>query len=159
MKDHDRLAELAALRAELDLCENGPRRQSRAGSADKVREHIERVRRELAEDADRLDADAGDLAEKGFDGLAGVAAVHAREIRAALDADEHGGDRPESDADRFARMQARGRAMSAANESRNRADSRALHEHLGGDSEPEQQGRPKGPRKRTSAAPKPPEQT
>lgn len=85
---HDRIAELAGLRAELDNCENGPRRETRAAAADEVREQIARVRGELADDADRLDAEAGDLAEKGQDGIAGGRAVAAREIRAALEADE-----------------------------------------------------------------------
>lgn len=87
---HDRIAELRGLRDELALCENGPRRETRAGAAGLVREQITRVRGELAEDADRLDAEAEDYTDKGQDGIAGERAVAARAIRAALDADEPG---------------------------------------------------------------------
>lgn len=85
---HDRMAELRGLRDELALFENGPRRETRGEVAGQVREQIARVRAELSDEADRLDVEAEELTDKGEDGIAGARAVAAREIRAALDADE-----------------------------------------------------------------------
>jgi len=82
---HDRIAELRGLQAELENCENGPR-TSRSEAASEVRAQIERVRKELSDQADALDADAETLTDKGQDVAAATAAVDAREIRAALEA-------------------------------------------------------------------------
>lgn len=154
---HDRIAELRGLRAELDNCENGPRRETRAAAADDVRGQIDRLRAELAEDADRLDAEAGDLTEQGADGRAGDAAVAARVIRTALDADEKADADPDDPGARVALAEARGRAMAAANQLRQRDEQRRLAEHLGTDDEKRTQAA-KG-RRRNAAAPKAPEQT
>jgi hypothetical protein len=153
---HDLIAELRGLRAELDNCENGPRRATRAATADQVREQIARLRLVLSEDADRLDAEAGDLADEGQDGLAGDAAVAARTIRTALDADEAADSDPEDPAARTALAEARGRALAAADQLRQRDERRRLAEHLGTGDEP--RAAAKG-RRRNAAAAKAPEQT
>lgn len=149
---HDRIAELRGLRDELDNCENGPRKESRSESADQVREQIERVRGEIAEDADRLDTEANDLMDKGQDGRAGEAAVAARYLRRTLDAD--GTD----ELDQVPAIEARARALAAANEARNRADSQRLHQALG-TAEDEEKAAPKPGRRRNAAAAKAPGQT
>ncbi|MCH0555811.1 hypothetical protein [Streptomyces sp. MUM 16J] len=82
---HDRVAELAGLRAELAICRNGPR-ESRRTDADGVQEQIDRVRGELREQAERLEKEAEQLLTSGHDGLAGQAAEEAQTIREALDA-------------------------------------------------------------------------
>lgn len=84
---HDRVAELAGLRAELATCENGPR-TSRREKADEVRTEIERVRGELDAEAERLEDRAAKLSGAGQDIPAAQAAIAAREIRAVLDEDE-----------------------------------------------------------------------
>jgi hypothetical protein len=78
---HDRVAELAGLRNELASCTNGPR-------ANEVQDQIDRVRGELTAEAEKLDDRAEHLAEAGQDIPAAQAAVAAREIRTALQADE-----------------------------------------------------------------------
>lgn len=80
---HDRIAELVGLRAELALCENGPR-ESRRAVADQVQAEIDRVRKDLEAKADSLDIEAEELTDKGQDVPAAQAAVEAREIRAVL---------------------------------------------------------------------------
>lgn len=83
---HDRVAELAGLRAELAICQNGPR-ESRREKTDEVQEQIDRVRGELQEQADALEKQAEQWRESGHDGLAGQATDDARVIRGALGAD------------------------------------------------------------------------
>lgn len=83
---HDRIAELAGLRAELAICENGPD-TSRRDKTGEVQTEIDRVRGELSGHADDLDAEAEELAGKGQDVPAAQAAVDARQIRAVLDED------------------------------------------------------------------------
>lgn len=78
---HDRVAVLAGLRNELASCTNGPRESE-------VKAQIERVRGELTAEAEKLDDRAEHLAEAGQDVPAAQAAVAAREIRTALQADE-----------------------------------------------------------------------
>lgn len=80
---HDRVAELAGLRVELATCENGPR-QSRREATDEVRAQIERVRGELDEAAEALEAQSTTLADSGLDVRAAEAAVEARRIRTVL---------------------------------------------------------------------------
>jgi hypothetical protein len=153
---HDRIVELAGLRAELATATNGPRREQRKGSIPDIEAAIEKVRGGLADDADRLDAESADLAEQGQDGRAGDAAVAARVIRTALDADAAADSDPDDPAARVALAEARGRALVAANELRQRDEQRRLHEQLGDNTEAKP-GRGRG--KRTATPPKAPEQT
>lgn len=155
---HDRIAELAGLRAELDNATNGPRRGTRKAAAGDIKSEIERLRGELADDADRLDAESADLAEQGQDGRAGDAAVAARVIRTALDADEAADGDPEDPHARVALAEARGRALAAANVLRQREEQRRLAEHLG-DADDKPATRRRSGAKRNTAAPKAPEQT
>jgi len=83
---HDRVAELAGLRAELAICKNGPR-ESRRDTAGQVQEQIDRVRGELDAEAGELEKRAEQLLADGQDGAAGTAREEARAIREALDAD------------------------------------------------------------------------
>lgn len=152
---HDRIAELRGLRAELDNATNGPRRQTRKAAAGDIEQRIEQLRGELAEDADRLEAESAELAEQGQDGRAGDAAVAARVIRTALDADAAADGDPDDPRERVALAEARGRAGVAANELRQRDEQRRLAEHLGD----EQPKAPAKGRRRNAAAPKAPEQT
>jgi hypothetical protein len=154
---HDRIAELAGLRAELDNCENGPRRETRKAAAADVRGQIERLRGELAEDADRLEAEASDLADEGQDGRAGDATVAARVIRTALDTDAAGEGDPDDPRARVVLAEARGRALAAANTLRQREEQRRLAEHMGTAEDTKAPAKSRG--KRTTAAPKAPEQT
>lgn len=85
---HDRIAELRGLHDELANCENGPRKATRAASADDVREAITRVRGELEEQAADLEKRAEGFTEKGLDGLAGADIEEAKKIRAALAGDQ-----------------------------------------------------------------------
>lgn len=80
---HDRVAELAGLRAELATCTNGPRETWR-GKTDEVRAQIERVRGELDATAEDLEAQSSGLADAGQDGRAAEAAVEARRVRELL---------------------------------------------------------------------------
>lgn len=84
---HDRIAELAGLRAELATCKNGPRDTWR-GKTDEVQEQIDRVRGELSTEAEALEEQAQTLGESGQDGRAAEAAVAARHIRAVLVEDD-----------------------------------------------------------------------
>ncbi|MFF0080222.1 hypothetical protein ACFYR1_11050 [Streptomyces canus] len=81
---HDRVAELAGLRAELAICENGPR-ESRREKTGEVRAEIDRVRGELEAEAEKLEEHAEKLASDGQDVPAAQAAVAAREIRTAVE--------------------------------------------------------------------------
>ncbi|PJM98126.1 hypothetical protein CG740_37215 [Streptomyces sp. CB01201] len=83
---HDRVAELAGLRVELAVCENGPR-ESRRKKTDEVQEQIDRVRGELSAEAEGLEERARVLGESGQDVPAAEAAVEARRIRASLGED------------------------------------------------------------------------
>ncbi|MGW7424422.1 hypothetical protein ACWGJB_31075 [Streptomyces sp. NPDC054813] len=83
---HDRVAELAGLRAELAICENGPR-ESRREKTGEVQEQIDRVRGELEEMAAAQEKQAEQWQASGHDGLAGQCTENARAIREALDAD------------------------------------------------------------------------
>lgn len=85
---HDRIAELRGLQDELANCENGPRRETRAGAADDVRAAIARVRGELEEQAAGLEEQAKELIGQGQDGVAGQATEEARAIRVALAGDK-----------------------------------------------------------------------
>ncbi len=155
---HDRIAELRGLRAELETAKNGPRREQRKSAVAGIEQAIERVRGELAEDADRLDAEAGALAEQGQDGRAGDAAASARVIRTALKADEAADGDPEDPQARVALAEARGRALAAANHLRQREEQRRLAEHIDGDEDKPARRKPSGGR-RNAAAAKAPEQT
>jgi len=84
---HDRIAELAGLRAELAICTNGPR-ESRRADAEHVQEQLDRVRGELQEQAEGLEKQAEELLANGQDGAAGEASEQARAIREALDTDQ-----------------------------------------------------------------------
>ena len=155
---HDRIAELRGLRAELETATTGPRATQRKGSVPDIKAAIDAVRSELSGDADRLEAESADLADQGQDGRAGDAAVAARVIRTALEADEAAEGDPDDPRDRVALAEARGRAVVAANELRQRDEQRRLAEHLGdGDDKPATRRRTGG--KRNTAAPKAPEQT
>ncbi|BBB00577.1 hypothetical protein RVR_10576 [Actinacidiphila reveromycinica] len=150
---HDRIAELRGLRAELSTVTTGPRREQRKDDASAIEAAIERIRTDLGEAADGLEAESADLAEQGADGRAGDAAVAARVLRTALDADAAGEADPTDPAARAALAEARGRAMAAANQ----LQQRRLREHLGvGD---ESEPSTAAGRKRTAAAAKAPEQT
>jgi hypothetical protein len=81
---HDRIAELAGLRAELATCTNGPR-GDRAGE---VQEQLARVRGELKDQAAQHEAEAKKLAEQGQDAVAGQATEAARRIREVLAEDD-----------------------------------------------------------------------
>lgn len=81
---HDRVAELAGLRAELATCKNGPRETWR-GKADEVQAQIDRVHNELVTEAEGLEEQAQKFEESGQDVRAAEAAVAARRIRALLD--------------------------------------------------------------------------
>ncbi|MEE4546772.1 hypothetical protein V2S66_33010 [Streptomyces sp. V4-01] len=155
---HDRIAELRGLRAELDNAQNGPRRETRKDAIADIKNEIERRRGELAEDADRLDAESRDLADQGQDGRAGDAAVSARVIRTALEADEAADQDPDDPGARVALAEARGRALAAANELRQRDEQKRLREHLS-DAEDDKPARGRSTGKRNAAAPKPPAQT
>lgn len=156
---HDRIAELAGLRAELDNAQNGPQQEIRKDSVADIKKDIERVRGELAGDADRLEAESSDLAEQGQDGRAGDAAVAARVIRAALDADQKADGDPQDPRARFELAEARGRALAAANQLRQRDEQRRLAEDLGTEDEAKPASRRAAGGKRTAAAAKAPEQT
>lgn len=156
---HDRIAELAGLRAELDNAQNGPRREIRKDAAADIEQRIESLRGELAEDADRLEAEARALAGQGQDGRAGDAAAAARVIRAALDADEKSESDPEDPRERVALAEARGKAVAAANQLRQREEQRRLAEELGTDDNEKPAARRAPGRKRNAAAAKAPEQT
>ncbi|MEV6720601.1 hypothetical protein AB0M94_06675 [Streptomyces xanthochromogenes] len=80
---HDRIAELAGLRAELATCKNGPRETWR-DKTDEVQEQIERVRGELDATAENLEAQSTVFTDAGQDGRAALAAVEARRIRELL---------------------------------------------------------------------------
>jgi uncharacterized protein YukE len=80
---HDRIAELAGLRAELATCKNGPR-ESWRDKAGEVQAEIDRVRGELDEAAEALETESTTLADSGQDVRAAEAAVQARRIRAVL---------------------------------------------------------------------------
>ncbi|MGW1892141.1 hypothetical protein ACWCP6_18055 [Streptomyces sp. NPDC002004] len=80
---HDRIAELAGLRTELAICENGPR-ESRRDKTDEVRAEITRVRDELENEAEKLEKRSEDLASNGQDVAAAEAAAAARGIRTSL---------------------------------------------------------------------------
>lgn len=84
---HDRIAELAGLRAELATCKTGPR-ESRRGKTGEVLEQIARVRGELDANAEQLEARAEALAAGGQDVPAAEAAVAARAVRQVLDDDQ-----------------------------------------------------------------------
>ncbi|WP_020118814.1 hypothetical protein [Streptomyces canus] len=84
---HDRVAELAGLRAELAICKNGPR-ESRRETAGQVQEQIDRVRGELDAEAGELEKRAEQLLADGQDGAAGTAREQARTIREVLEADQ-----------------------------------------------------------------------
>jgi hypothetical protein len=155
---HDRIAELRGLRAELTTATDGPRAEQRKGSVPDIEAAIERLRGELSDDADRLEAESADLVDQGQDGRAGDAAVAARVIRTALEADAAAEGDPDDPRARVALAEARGRAVVAANELRQRDEQRRLAEHLGdGDEKPAARRKPAA--KRNTAAPKAPEQT
>lgn len=80
---HDRVAELAGLRAELATCKNGPR-ESWRDKTDEVQAEIDRVRGELDDQAETLETESTTLADSGQDVRAAEAAVEARRIRAVL---------------------------------------------------------------------------
>jgi hypothetical protein len=90
---HDRVAELAGLRNELAICENGPR-ESRRDKTGEVREQIDRVRGDLDAEAEKLEERAEELAAKGQDVPAAEAATAAREIRTALAGDAPADESP-----------------------------------------------------------------
>lgn len=90
---HDRLAELAGLRDELAISENGPR-ESRRGKSDEIRAEITRVHDELEDEAKDLEARSEALTGRGQDVPAAEAAVAARDIRQALAADGAGKAKP-----------------------------------------------------------------
>jgi hypothetical protein len=77
---HDRIDELAGLSAELRHCT-----QYATGRADQVRDQIDRVRTELSEHAEALEARAKELLTVGQDVPAAEATEAARGIRAVLD--------------------------------------------------------------------------
>jgi hypothetical protein len=85
---HDRIAELRGLQNELENCENGPRRETRAAAAGDVKKEIARVRGELEEQAAALEEQAKELTDQGQDGAAGLATEEARGIRLALNPDQ-----------------------------------------------------------------------
>ncbi|MFG2722709.1 hypothetical protein ACGFW5_31085 [Streptomyces sp. NPDC048416] len=89
---HDRIAELAGLRAELATCKNGPRETWR-DKTDEVQAQIDRVRGELDEAAEALETQSTTLADGGQDVRAAEAAVEARRIRAVLAEGEDDGAR------------------------------------------------------------------
>lgn len=155
---HDRIAELRGLRAELHHVQVGLRRETRKDDIDGIKQQIERVRDGLAEDADRLEAESADLAEQGQDGRAGDAAVAARVIRTALDADGKSEGDPDDPQARIALAEARGRALAAADQLRQRDEQHRLAEHLGTDDE-DKPARRTARGKRNTAAAKAPEQT
>lgn len=84
---HDRVAELAGLRAELATCEKTPDESGRSDRTGEVRAQIDRVRGELEDQAAALDKRAEELLDAGQDGAAGEVRVQARALREALDAD------------------------------------------------------------------------
>ncbi|MFF1702604.1 hypothetical protein [Streptomyces sp. NPDC058252] len=90
---HDRVAELAGLRAELAICENGPR-ESRRDKTGEVQAEIDRVRGELETEAEKHEERAEKLAADGQDVPAAQAAVVARDIREALKGDEPAAESP-----------------------------------------------------------------
>ncbi|MEV5953732.1 hypothetical protein AB0M11_08135 [Streptomyces sp. NPDC051987] len=100
---HDRVAELAGLRNELAICENGPR-ETRREKTGEVQEQIDRVRGELDEQAAALEKRAEELQSNGQDGAAGEAREQARAIREVLDADG-GSDSPKRTGKRTAAAQ------------------------------------------------------
>lgn len=83
---HDRTAELRGLRNELAHCENGPREASR-GRAGQVREQIDRLRGELADEAEALEQRSEVQAADGQDVPAAQSATAARDLRTLLDQD------------------------------------------------------------------------
>lgn len=90
---HDRVAELAGLRAELAICKNGPR-ETRREKVGEVQEQIDRVRGELEGQIEQLEQHAEQLLANGHDGLAGQAQEEARAIREALEADQPADESP-----------------------------------------------------------------
>ncbi|MFE8944502.1 hypothetical protein [Streptomyces sp. NPDC007856] len=86
---HDRVAELAGLRAELAICKNGPRETRREKTAE-VQEQIDRVSAEVQEQAEALEKQADELLSNGQDGAAGAAREQARALREALESDGDG---------------------------------------------------------------------
>jgi len=76
---HDLLAELAGYKNELDR-EVRNKRTERAAA---VREEIRRVREQIADRVDELEAEATEHTDAGRDGLAGECAVAARPLVAA----------------------------------------------------------------------------
>lgn len=84
---HDRIAELGGLRDELARCQTTTRESTRA-RADQVREQIDRVREDLAAEVETLEQRAQDQAADGQDVPAALSATAARDLRAALDADD-----------------------------------------------------------------------
>lgn len=93
---HDRIAELAGLRAELAACRTGPR-ETRRDKTDQVQAQIDRVRGELEAQAEQLDARAEALAAGGQDIPAAEAATAARALRTVLDDDQGTEDVPPHD--------------------------------------------------------------
>src|SRR2546423_15170842 len=82
---HDRVAELAGLRAELAICKNGPR-ESRRDTAGQVQEQIDRVRGELDAVAGEREKRAEQLLSDGQAGAAGVGLGGAPAYRLGLGA-------------------------------------------------------------------------
>jgi hypothetical protein len=80
---HDLLAELAGYQAEYARED----RDGRTERAAAVREQMDRVRGEIESKAEDLEAEAAGLVDEGQDVRAGQAAVAARELRQALEAD------------------------------------------------------------------------
>lgn len=78
---HDLLAELAGYQAEYARED----RNQRAERAAAVREEIDRVRGEIEEKAEDLEAKAAEYVDEGQDVRAAQAAVQARELRQALE--------------------------------------------------------------------------
>jgi hypothetical protein len=80
---HDRIAELAGLRAELAICEKGPR-LGRRDVAPQVREEITRVVKELTAEVEALEARARKLIEAGQNSVARGLTDEVARLRAAL---------------------------------------------------------------------------
>lgn len=78
---HDLVAELEGYNNELAREEN----RGRGERADAVREQITRVRKEIADRVEQLEADAEHYTEQGQDLKAAQAAIDARKLRAELE--------------------------------------------------------------------------
>jgi hypothetical protein len=78
---HDLVAELEGYNNELAREEN----RGRGERADAVREQIARVRKEIADRVEQLEADAEHYTEQGQDLKAAQAAIDARKLRAELE--------------------------------------------------------------------------